>query len=263
MDCCNQPDLTPSNSSAESLPSVDASIEESLDEIEARKTALRFLCVINADFREIERFLATYPEALLFASDDDSDLEEGILDDMKCCTCFGSSCNQNRQNILKVVRRGFEFYRGLRLVSTSGCDFFEKFRKSEWEMYSKQLRDLERDMRILKSQEEVQQDRKHETMRELSNLRMLLEQALKRLQRIPIDSPFARLRCRKVRNMYNERASLENKLALASARASLLEKEQKILQVEKATAIRLQRALLKKSFLGIKRHMCSAMKLDF
>ena len=100
-------------------------------------------------------------------------------------------------------------------------------------------------------------------MVELSNLRALLE-ATKREQPIPMESPLMELCCRKVKSgMYNERTALENNLAVASLYVSSIEKEQRLLQVEKVTALRLQRALLKKSFLGCKRHMCPAVKLDF
>jgi hypothetical protein len=101
-------------------------------------------------------------------------------------------------------------------------------------------------------------------MDEPSDLRTLLEEATKREQLVPMESPLMRLLSRKVRkDVYNERAGLENKLAVALLHVSSIEKEQKLLQVEKVSALRLQRALLKKSFLGSKRHVCPAMKLDF
>ena len=105
---------------------------------------MAFLCLMNADYREIERFLVTYPEALLFGSDG-NDLEKGVVNDMNRCQCFNRECNVNRENILKVIRRGFEFYRGIRLINvSSNCDFFQNFGKNEWETYSKQVKELER-----------------------------------------------------------------------------------------------------------------------
>jgi hypothetical protein len=107
-------------------------MEDSLDNVKERKTALAFLCLMNAEYREIERFLVTYPDALLFGSNE-NDLEKGVLNDMHRCQCFNRECKINRENALKVVRRGFQFYRGIRLLNVSGCDLFQNFGKTDWE----------------------------------------------------------------------------------------------------------------------------------
>jgi hypothetical protein len=240
-------------------------MEESLDNVNVRKAQLSFMCRMNADYKEIEHFLATNPEALLFGQEE-SILEEAIIMEMRQCKCFGKSCNENRKNILRVLRRGFEFYRGISLVN-SCCDneFFHSVAQNEWEVYCNQLIELERDLRILKSHEIEVENRLTQASQDVSYLRNQLEKVSKRGRHMSQhQSSLLMLKCRKVKpHIFEERTCLENKLATATLHISSIEKEQKLLRLQETTALRLQHALLKKSFSGCRRHVCEASNHGF
>jgi hypothetical protein len=249
--------------STATLGSTDSIMEDSLDDILARKSALSFLCRMNADYREIERFLATFPEALLFESTEDCDLERTIYRQMEECKCFSRSCNQNREHILRVLRRGFEFHRGVRLVNSCDAEFLQDAARRDWSTYSPQLRELERDIRILKTREGELENRLILALQEVSYLRRLVELDSKRRQHGQIQSHLVKLHCRKAKtHAFEERASLENRLAVATLTVSSIEKGKHLLRVETATAIGLRHALLKKSFSGCQRHICNASRLE-
>jgi hypothetical protein len=240
---------------------TDVSSEDSLDEILARKSALTFLCKVNADYKEIERYLAAFPEALLFGSDE-SALESIVTSQMEACTCFGSTCKQNRRLILRALNRGFEFYRGLRLVNLVEDDLVNSMEKKLSEAYCTQLRDLERDLRTLKLQEMELEERIFIASQEMAELRLEIEEGSKGRQN-QFHSQLLKLQCRRVKtHAFEERASVENELAAATLAISSLEEYRTLLQTEMATALRLQHALLKKSFSGCKRHICNASRYE-
>jgi hypothetical protein len=240
---------------------ADASSEDSLDEILARKSALAFLCKLNADYKEIERYLAAYPEALLFDSEECT-LQSIVTSQMEGCACFGQTCNQNRRLILRALNRGFEFYRGIRLVNLVDGDFFNRMEKKLSEAYITQLRDLERDLRIFKFHETDLENQIAAASQEVAELRFQIEEGSKGRQN-QFQSQLLKLQCRRVKtHAFEERASVANKLATAALTISSLEEDKKLLQTETATALRLQHALLKKSFSGCKRHICNASRYE-
>lgn len=247
---------------SKSIPSISSLgsgsfSEDSLDDVLAQKSALVYLCQMNADYREIERFLASFPEALLFESDD-SKLEDFVARQMKECKCFGFSCNLNRRCILRALRRGFEFYRGVRLDNV-GFDNKQK----NLEAYIPHLKQIENEIRILKSNEAEIETQVARAMNGVANLRGQIEKVSKKRNQHGHMNPLHKLKCRKVHaDEFEERAELETKLAATSVSIAALEKEQYLLRTEVATASRLQHALLKQCFSDCKRHMCNASGVD-
>lgn len=251
----------PPNSGFEHAASTteDGFSDNSLDEILARKSGLAFLCKVNADYKEIERYLSTFPEALLFGYED-SDLESVVTTQMRACTCFGKTCNQNRRLILRALGRGFEFYRGIRLVDPMKVDFFNNLDKNASGSYNVQLRDLERDLRMLHDQETMLNGQIVEMSQAISYLRLQIEQG-SRGHQSHLHSQLKKLQCRKVKtHAFEERTSAESKLATATLAIVSLEEDRRLLQTETTAVLRLQHAFLKKSFSGCRRHICDASK---
>jgi hypothetical protein len=245
----------------EPMWATDVSSEDLLDEILARKSALAFLCKVNADYKEIERYLTAFPESLLYGSEE-GNLESIVKSQMEGCTCFGNSCKQNRRLTLRALNRGFEFYRGIRLVNLVDGDFFNSMEKTLSEAYSKQLHDLERDLRILKLQEANLEKRIVIASQEVAELRLQIEEGSKGRQN-QFQTQVLKLHCRRVKtHAFEEMVPLANKLTAATLAISALEEGSKLLQTEKSTALRLQHALFKKSFSGCRRHICNASKYE-
>ncbi|KAG7361396.1 hypothetical protein IV203_036496 [Nitzschia inconspicua] len=239
----------------------DMNADAYLDDILARKSGLAFLCKVNADYKEIERYLSIFPEALLFGAEGNS-FEEILTKQMKACTCFGKTCNRNRRLILRALGRGFEFYRGIRLVNLVDDNFFSSMDKKMSDAYNIQLRDLERDLRILKLQETLLDSQIALATEEVANLRSLIEQG-SRSRQSQMHLHLLKLQCRKAKtHAFEERATVENRFAAATLAISSLEEDRKLLQTEKATTLRLQQAFLKKIFSGARRHICNASKHD-
>ena len=211
---------------------------------------------MNADYREIESFLMAFPEALLFDSEE-NDLEQVVAQQMRECHCFGMSCNLNRQCILRALRRGFEFYRGIRLK------FGEDEQERNLNAYTPSLRDIEHEKRILRNHQTDLEVSVAHAMNGVSHLRDQIEQVSKKGSHNEERSVLRKLKCRKVQpHEFEERAELEKRLAATTVTISTLEKEQYLLQTEMATASRLEHALLKQCFSDCKRHMCNASGLD-
>ena len=91
--------------------SDDMDSEESLDFAQALNTALCFLCWINADVSVAEEFLTRWPEALLLEGSNNQDCATCIVKQrMRQCRCSGLFCNNNREGLLAVMNRGFQYY---------------------------------------------------------------------------------------------------------------------------------------------------------
>lgn len=247
------------SSSGLSVGSDSTGIEDSLDDAQARKSALGFLCRVNADYKEIEQFLRMYPDSLLFDLEDEGHLEESLIKQMAKCTCFTQSCSGNRKRIIRALRRGFEFYQGVRLVLLE--EFLPSVRRDDWDTYFLQLRYLKRDFRILQNQDSSVENQIIDAIGEINDLRYQLEIASK--QDDVNRSQLFKLKCRKVKPQdYEERASLETKLEVAALRISFVEKELKLLRMEKRATKRLQHALFKKMFKGCRIHVCNASRFE-
>ena len=122
-------------------------MDDSFDEVQARKTALLFLCRINADYHEVERFLMSYPDSLLFENIDTGNcIQYTVMEQMRQCNCFVPACNENRQRILELLNKGFQHYN--KGTTFNNKDIMEKYFKQEkLETFFQQLQLLERDIK--------------------------------------------------------------------------------------------------------------------
>lgn len=255
-------DFSLSTASVSSMES--ATLTESLDEVKAKKSALLFLCKINADSKEIERFLLRYPEALLFEGADVDDCAQSLIEEqMRRCKCFVSVCNANRKRILNLLRRGFEYYRGVMLTQSLEEDWF--LRKvtggQQWDFYAGQLKALEKDLREINEKEKRAKNRIDRARSDVKEYRHQLESASRHenLGRTPL----ALLKCHRNSESFEKRSHLENKLGGTTLRIIALEKEYELMMQERIAAKRLQQALLKTAFAGCERHVCDATRRDF
>lgn len=246
----------------------NTSLEDAMDEVQAMSTALCFLCHINADYTEVERFLLRYPEALLFEeAHNETENPRFILErQMQNCQCFIPACNDNRRKILKVLKRGFEYYRGM-----ARNDFFDQditFRldrkstksASHWHFYAEKLRMLERDIREIKLQDLAIRNRIVETSEDVKNFKYELEGVSR--QEGKSKSPISLLMCHRSSEIFARRSMLEYQLGIATLNMSTLEKEQELIGQERIAARRMQLALLKTAFGGCRRHMCEATRKE-
>jgi hypothetical protein len=251
--------------------SSSGSEDSSLMEIQTMKSALCFLCSINADSKEVERFLRRNPEALLFEGTDRyTSVEQVVLEQMKRCTCFVSACNENRKKILKLLKLGFEHYKSMVLMTTAGNDLvfrritsesnFRITSESNLDVYAGQLQSLECDLREVKTKSESVRSRISETQVQLKTFRFELEGISK--QGISNRSSITLLACQRKRTI-ERRLLLENSLGVATLSVTSLEQEREILLRESRTANRLKEALLKSAFVGCRRHMCEASKVNY
>jgi hypothetical protein len=239
-------------------------MEESFDEVQAMKSALSFLCRMNADYKEVERFLTMHPEALLFEGTQMEDSVEGLVEEQtQHCKCFIQACNENRRKILALLKRGFEYYRGIRIFNTPDGDAFlgSVSRGVNWQFYSEQLRALERDLREIRRKDLVVRNRIVEARAQVKACRFQLEGVSR--QEIVNRSPLSMLTCQRKTHIFERRSVLENKLGIVTLNIAYLEKEQELLSQEKTAATRLQTALLKNAFTGCQRHVCEASRKVF
>jgi hypothetical protein len=101
------------------LPSSTSSEEEEdhrVDALQALNTALCYLCSINADADEVERFLLVHPEALLLEGlcllPEDS-ARYILQQHVQRCHCQGH-CRLNRVRVLDLLDQGFAVYQSRR-----------------------------------------------------------------------------------------------------------------------------------------------------
>lgn len=247
---------TDSFSSSESVTLI-----ESIDKVQAKKTALIFLCRINADWRQVEHFLLRNPEALLFEGADVEESAESVIEEqIQCCRCFVSVCNANRRRLLILLKRGFEYYRGIQLRQSFGDDLFYRTARGvlRWEYFAEQLIALERDLREL-AEKEVKTMKRMETARQtVKECRFQLESASR--QENLVRTPFARLKCQRAVDVYEKRSHLETTLHAATMTILSLDTDYELFVQERVAAKRLQIALLKATFTGCERHVCDATR---
>jgi hypothetical protein len=252
------------SSSAQSNSSIFSNtMEDSMDEVQAMNTALCFLCRINADFEEVERFLLRYPEALLFENSQPGESACKVVEEqMRHCKCFIPVCNENRRRVLAVLKRGFEYYRGMVSIDSFQDELFNGSEPSgsAWQFYSEQLQALERDMREIKTEEMSVRNRIVETSVEVRASQLELE-GVSRKENMN-RSTLSLLSCRRSSDIYARRSVLEYKLGIETLNVSSLEKEQALIDQERLAARRMQLALLKNAFGGCRRHVCEASKKE-
>lgn len=226
-------------------------------------TALCFLCRINADFEEVERFLLKYSEALLFEDSKPGKSACKVVEEqMRHCKCFIPVCNENRRRVLAVLKRGFEYYRGMVSIDPFQDELFSGSEPSvsAWQFYSEQLQALERDMREIKAEEMAVRNRIVETSVEMRASQLELE-GVSRKENVN-RSTLSLLSCRRSSDIYARRSVLEYKLGITTLNVSSLEKEQALIDQERLAARRMQLALLKNAFGGCRRHVCEASKKE-
>lgn len=237
---------------------------ESLDEVQAKKSALLFLCGINADSREVERFLMRYPEALLFeGAEADESAKRVVEDQMRRCRCFVSVCNANRRKLLILLKKGFRYYRGVMFIHSLETDSFlhRVSRGTNWDFFADQLKSLEKDKREIQQRETIVKariERAHSDVKEY-------QQELERTSRKEAvgRTPLALLKCQRNAGTFEKRSHLEKKLGGITMGMASLEREYELVCQEKKAAGQLQTALLKTAFAGCERHMCDATRRDF
>jgi histidyl-tRNA synthetase len=249
----------------DSIASTESgNLEESFDEVQAVKSALSFLCRINADYKQVEKFLTKYPEALLFEGIQMDDSVQCIVEEqMRHCECFVQACNENRRKILALLKRGFEYYRGVMFVQSSDDDSFLRTMSggSNWQFYSSQLRALERDLREIRRNHLAVRSSIVESRSEVKAMRLQLEGASRKEN--TSRSALSLLKCQRNTHIFEKRSVLENKLRTATLSIASLEKEEELLTQEKFAAKQLHTALLRNAFASCQRHVCEATRRDF
>jgi hypothetical protein len=236
-------------------------MEDSLDEVQAMNTALSFLCRINADSEEVERYISRYPESLLFEGTQPEESSRFIVEgQMRNCQCFISACNDNRRRVLAVLKKGFEYYREIRLVNPSFYVNYSVTSTSNWQFYADQLRKIERDIREMRMQDMALRNRILEANVDLRTFQFELETVSR--QENSSKSALSLLACRRTSDIFARRSVLEYKLGIATFSMSSLEKEQAVVDQEMLADRRMQLALLMNAFGGCRRHICEASKKD-
>jgi hypothetical protein len=249
--------MTSFSISTKSLSSHPSDDERSLDEVYAGTTILRFLCLLNADYTEIESFLMCCPEAIMFERSEESHIQDILLQQMRKCKCFGTSCNANRKEIVRVIRRGFHYYSSVQRASPYESIFMESIERGQRKTFMLQLYAVGRDLRSISKKEEEVERKLKDASSDVNNRRRQLEGVSK------LDdsnrSPLSLLQCKKVKvDTVEQRISLEKSFAFATLRISSLEQERSLLAMEHDAAIRLKQALLKNAYAKCRRHVCNA-----
>ncbi len=251
--------------STESISSSEsATMAESLDAVQAKKSALLFLCKINADWRQVEDFLLRYPEALLFEG---ADVEEGVQNvieaQMLRCRCFVSECNSNRRRLMILLKRGFEYYRSVMFTKSlrEYCFVTPVSGPRRWEIYTEQLTELARELRVIAEKELRTISRIEKARITVKECRLKLESASR--QENVIRTPLALLKCQRPVDTFEKTSHLEKILCAATLSILSLDTEYELLAQERIAAKRLQHALLKTCFAGCQRHVCDATRKDF
>lgn len=225
--------------------------DESLDELQALNTALCFLCSINADAKEVETFLTEHPDALLLEGVGNLPEESAhfiVSEQMNRCECFNISCNQNRDQVLTVLNRGFEYYQSK--------SFRKHPNRKAWAVYRKELLTVERDIRELRLEEVSTRHRLLESAVEVRSFQDELEQ----VHKYDSKSALSMLACTRKNDFFERKSVLEYQIGVASLKLSSVEREHKVLLREIRHGRRMQFGMLKTAFDGSKRHVCAVSK---
>jgi hypothetical protein len=224
---------------------------ESLDELQALNTALCFLCSINADSTQVERFLTAHPDALLLEGTGNLPEESArfiVSEQMNRCECFNGYCNQNRLEVLRVLDWGFEHYQSKSFEQA--CD------SKAWEQYACQLLTVERDIRQLRTEESSTRHRLLETAVQVRSYQDELEQ----VNKYDSKSAMSLLACTRKSDLFARQSVLEYQIGVASVNMSSVEREHKVILREIRHGRQLQFGSLKKVFDGCQRHVCVVSK---
>jgi len=231
--------------------------DEYVDELQALNTALCFLCSINADSSEVERFLKRHPEALLLegACLLPEDSAHYILEQhMRRCTCQGR-CHQNRKLVFELVQRGFEWYQSKRehRAEAQGA-------KSSWSKHFQKLVASEHEIRKHRRQELLLRNKLIEAGMEFKSYKEELDRARSRQEDDSSKhSALALLACTRHKSsssndLQSQVSVLEYQVGVASVNLRSVERERSILLDRIRDGRRSQFAVLKKAFASCRRH---------
>jgi len=208
-----------------------------LDELQSLNTALCFLCSINADVEEVKSFLRAHPEALLLegASRLVEESASFILLTRTCSCGEMSSCSRNRKAILdECLSQDFPFYK-----DQQHAEGKDTARYTQWGVYRQDLMLVEQDIRHWR--------------REESNLQQQFFETAIGGEGVG-DRRRSRWSCvASSKRVGNERLRQERSLTIVA----LKERHQQLL-AEIRRARQLQFRLLKHTFNGIQRHLCTS-----
>lgn len=241
----------------------DRSDESSLDFSQALNTALCFLAWMNVDAAAVETFLRRWPEALLLEGSHQDCARCIVLNRMKQgCSC-GGLCNKNRQSILDLMSKGFQYYQhkhiqdlvqGKGVVSSTDAPFADLQSTTVFP----QLMATGRYLRGLAAEESSV----HSQLVETNVARVMVERELERAQ-----ASSKRMKARVIslftcgighkKEKAARTARLEFDLEMAQLKYESVKKEHKLLVKAIDEGHRNQYALLKGVFVGCKRHDCT------
>ena len=225
--------------------------DSSVDKLQSLNTALCFLCSINADVSEVERFLTTHPQALLLEGTGPIPEESAhtiVKEQMRQCECFSASCNQNRQDVLRVLDKGFAHYQDLNLQEAPPA-------RGQWNEYADQLTRLESEIHRLRQQELTMRQRVLETAITVQSYKTKLQGCSRHSK-----SGLALLACTTANRHNSNHSDIEYELGVATVSLSSLEREHQAMLREIRQGRRTQFVLLKQAFDGVRRHVCVAKK---
>jgi hypothetical protein len=233
-----------------------------VDELQALNTALCFLCSVNADSGEVERFLTLHPEALLLEGacllPEDSAhyiLQQHVLR----CKCQ-RQCHFNRARVLDLLSLGFETYQARRV------------RRSDpeaklWSVHFEELVKAEHEIRLLRREELNLRNTLVETTVEARTYQEELDRVYRRQDyrhgHRSKASALAMLACHRNHHRNSDcvdgRATvLEYQVGVASINLRSVEREHANLLQRIREGRRMQFAVLKRAFEGCRRHViCS------
>lgn len=235
------------------------SVADAIDDVQVKKRALYYLCRINANWEEVEKFLIRYPQALLFESPNaDARVQALVAAQMKQCSCFSPACNENRQVTLMVLRRGFEYYRAF---AYSDCYEEDRFlrrvaRGDHWEFYAGELKVLEQEIRDMKEKKQLIGNHLEKVKSDIHDFQLEIEDAVEKDE--PCKSTLTLLKCQRNEDTHERRVLLEKHLVQATMIAKSLQVDIEMLVEEQSAAQQLQAAILKTAFAGCNRQMCFA-----
>jgi hypothetical protein len=234
-----------------------------VDELQALNTALCFLCSINADAAEVERFLKIHPEALLLEGacllPEDSAhyiLEQHVLR----CKCQGQ-CHRNRMRVLDLLNIGFEQYQPRR---ERRSDQEAKL----WSVHFDELVQAEHEIRLLRRDELNMRNTLVETSIEVRTYQEELDEVYRKQDfhnHHSKPSALALLACTRNNNSNRTSDGVESRatvlayqVGVASVNLRSVEREHANLLQRIRQGRRTQFAVLKRAFEGCRRHnICS------
>lgn len=243
---------------------TEESADHLVDELQALNTALCYLCSVNADSAEVERFLRLHPDALLLEGacllPEDSAhyiLEQHVLR----CQCRGQ-CHLNRLRVLDLLDVGFETYHALRERRSEAAGKF-------WAAHFVALVHAEHEIRVLRREEINMRNTLVETSVEARTYQEELDEEIRRKrdshEHYTRPSALALLACTRTNHNNHNSNRVESRVAVlkyqvevASINFRSVEREHANLLQRIRVGRQRQFRVLKRAFAGCHRHdICS------